>query len=245
MGAASRSLCSARGDTLPAVSFVAVAPEHPLIASLGPEAQRRAAEVAAAANSPAKNVRIGTTAANMSGASLGVSVLCPLTGARVPLYVAAYVLSDYGTGAIMGVPAHDERDAAFAVTHGIAQRPPIAESLLGPAAIAHTVARLQAGQCGEAAVQYRLRDWLVSRQRYWGAPIPMAHCDSCGVVPLPAHELPLRLPLVQVTGRGPSALAAATEWVGVGVRAATHGTIRGTMDTFVDSAWYFLRLAAR
>ena len=158
----------------------------------------------------------------------------PITGAAIPVYEADYVVEAYGTGAVMGVPAHDERDRRFAEEHDI----PTSEAELLEPAVAASV--------GSPATRYRLRDWLISRQRYWGPPIPIVHCPDCGAVPVPEDELPVLLPEVddfRPTGTGRSPLAAAHDWVDTSCPRCGGPGRRETevSDTFVDSAWYFLR----
>ncbi|MGH9186960.1 MAG: class I tRNA ligase family protein, partial [Acidimicrobiales bacterium] len=160
----------------------------------------------------------------------GASARHPVTGLALPVMAADYVLGEYGTGAVMGVPAHDERDAAFASAHGL----PIID------------APLRDHQQGRPAVRYRLHDWLISRQRYWGPPIPIVHCPSCGVVPVPEDDLPVLLPEVEdfrPTGTGRSPLASVESWVRTACPACGGPAERETdvSDTFLDSAWYFLR----
>ena len=193
----------------------------------------------------------------------------PVNGDRIPVYAADYVLADYGTGAIMAVPAHDQRDWDFATAYHLpiitVVQPPAdfedgaAYSGDGPAinsgfldglrkadAIERMVTWLEEKDLGTGAINYRLRDWLISRQRYWGTPIPIVHCPSCGEVPVPDDQLPVELPPtdgLDLSPKGQSPLAAAEEWVNVPCPrcggAATRDT--DTMDTFVDSSWYFLR----
>ena len=158
----------------------------------------------------------------------------PLTGEQIPVYEADYVLQAYGTGAVMGVPAHDERDRRYAEDHGI----PISDAPLLDAAAAAKV--------GRSSVRCRLRDWLISRQRYWGPPIPIVHCHECGPVPVPDDQLPVLLPRVEdfrPTGTGQSPLATAHDWVVTSCPKCGEPARRETdvSDTFVDSAWYFLR----
>jgi leucyl-tRNA synthetase len=158
----------------------------------------------------------------------------PITGAPIPVHEADYVVEAYGTGAVMGVPAHDDRDRRFAAEHGIAVSN---VPLLDPEGAATT---------GRPAVRYRLRDWLISRQRYWGPPIPVVHCPACGPVAVPEDQLPVLLPEVEdfrPTGTGESPLAAAHDWVHTTCPACGDPAERETdvSDTFVDSAWYFLR----
>ncbi|HEX4905004.1 MAG TPA: leucine--tRNA ligase [Acidimicrobiales bacterium] len=154
----------------------------------------------------------------------------PLTGAPVPVLEADYVVESYGTGAVMGVPAHDARDARFAAANGL----PVSDAPLGD------------GDVGRPATRYRLRDWLISRQRYWGPPIPIVHCDGCGAQAVPENQLPVVLPDVddfRPTGTGRSPLATAPGWAATTCPACGGPATRETdvSDTFVDSAWYFLR----
>ena len=201
------------------------------------------------------------------GIDLGTVAIHPLTGAQVPVWAAPYVLGSYGTGAIMAVPAHDERDWKFARAHDL----PIVEVIKGgnvdEAAYSgvgdmvnsgdldgtgsveggmQIVKRLEKAGAGAPTVQYKLRDWLISRQRYWGPPIPIIYCKKCGIVPVPEEDLPVLLPEVddvRPTGTGKSPLAAAEEWVNVDCPECGGPAERETdvSDTFLDSAWYFLR----
>src|SRR3954469_10400434 len=183
------------------------------------------------------------------------------------MYVAEYVLMEYGTGAIMAVPGHDERDFAFAQTFGLPIRRVVSDPdggdlpYTGDGPIVHShpdfnglhnrealhriVDWLDREGKGHASINYRLRDWLVSRQRYWGCPIPIIHCPACGMVPVPEDDLPVVLPDIRdYAPRGRSPLAAAADWVRVRCPSCGHGDARretDTMDTFVDSSWYFLR----
>ena len=158
----------------------------------------------------------------------------PITGAPVPVLEADYVIESYGTGAVMGVPAHDERDRRFAAAHGL----PVSDVALLDNTLIEKV--------GRATVRYRLRDWLISRQRYWGPPIPIVHCSECGPVPVPDNELPVLLPILEdfrPTGLGVSPLATDDEFVKTQCPSCNGPARRETdvSDTFVDSAWYFLR----
>ncbi len=258
-----------RPDTLGGVSYVVLAPEHPLVAALTAPAQQET--VAAFVAEVSRESERDRTAEDRPkrGVPLGREVINPLTGERVPLWIADYVLAEYGTGAVMGVPAHDVRDFAFAQQYGLPVRAVIVpkngaapagaytepgvmvnsgdlDGLDSLAAKAEVVRRAEAGGWGQGRVQYRLRDWLISRQRYWGCPIPMVHCPQCGVVPVPTDQLPVVLPAnVEFTGRGPSPLATLREWVEVPCPACGTPARRetDTMDTFIDSSWYFLRFA--
>jgi leucyl-tRNA synthetase len=202
---------------------------------------------------------------------LGRHAINPVNGERIPVWAADYVLPDYGTGAIMAVPAHDQRDLDFARTFGLAVRVVVDTGQPDPAqtgiattgdgtlvnsgpidglskadAIAAITAILEEKGLGKAAVSYRLRDWLVSRQRFWGTPIPIVHCPSCGEVPVPDDQLPVALPDLRgqdLVPRGVSPLAAADDWVNVPCPSCGEPAKRDTdtMDTFVDSSWYMFR----
>ena len=192
----------------------------------------------------------------------------PVNGERIPIYAADYVLADYGTGAIMAVPAHDQRDWDFATAFGLpivtVVQPPadwegeayagdgaavnsgFLDGLRKAEAIERTIAWLEENGLGTGAVNYRLRDWLISRQRYWGTPFPIIHCPSCGEVPVPEDQLPVVLPPTEgldLAPKGTSPLAGATDWVNVACPSCGGPAKRDTdtMDTFVDSSWYFLR----
>ncbi|MGH3131986.1 MAG: class I tRNA ligase family protein, partial [Gaiellaceae bacterium] len=205
------------------------------------------------------------------GVFTGRTITNPATREQIPIWVADYVLMEYGTGAIMAVPAHDERDFAFAQRYGLPVRTVVApadgEEAEPGAFVAHSederlvnsgefsglpapegkrtiVAWLERVGKGRATIGYRLRDWLLSRQRYWGCPIPIVHCDECGTVPVPEEQLPVLLPEVEdYLPRGRSPLAAAEDWVRVDCPSCGREARRetDTMDTFVDSSWYFLR----
>ncbi|MDJ0663006.1 MAG: class I tRNA ligase family protein [Acidimicrobiia bacterium] len=156
----------------------------------------------------------------------------PTSGAPIPVVVTDYVVESYGTGAVMGVPAHDDRDARFAAEHGL----PVSDApLLDP---------VDAAAVGRPSVRYRMHDWLISRQRYWGPPIPIIHCESCGAVPVPEEDLPVVLPdLDDIRPTGDSPLAECTDWVQTTCPSCGGPASRDSdvSDTFVDSAWYFLR----
>jgi leucyl-tRNA synthetase len=254
-----------RPDTLFGATFFVMAPEHPDVLRLAQgtafEAQVRdyinhalteTSEERSSAERPKTGVPLGRTVTN------------PVNGEQIPMYVADYVLMEYGTGAIMAVPAHDERDHAFAVAHDLPIRRVIegGEGLPytgdGPLVSSHPdfdgvhnrealsaiVAWLDREGKGHASVNYRLRDWLISRQRYWGCPIPVVYCESCGMVSVPEADLPVELPDIEdYAPQGRSPLAAAEEWVNTTCPACQGPARRetDTMDTFVDSSWYFLR----
>ena len=263
-----------RPDTLFGVTFLALAPEHPLVGRI--VTADYAAEVAAyveAAGGLSEIDRLATDR-EKSGVFTGAYATHPLSGTPVPIWVADYVLAGYGTGAIMGVPGHDARDFDFArrydlpVIEVVSQEPPATKghepsiftdegTLInsGPfdgqpsaEAGAAIAALLAARQQGGPRVTYRLRDWLISRQRYWGAPIPIIHCPACGAVPVPEADLPVLLPDIDdfsPPGDGRSPLARAEAWVNVPCpqcgRPARRET--DTMDGFACSSWYFLRFA--
>ncbi|MEO7197323.1 MAG: leucine--tRNA ligase, partial [Solirubrobacterales bacterium] len=262
-----------RPDTLFGATFFVLAPEHPDLERMvegTPNAEEVRSYVAAAARST--GMERGDEDREKTGVRLERTVTNPVNGETIPVFVADYVLMEYGTGAIMAVPAHDARDFQFARKFGLEVRQVVApgdgsdvpadeafvsqsadvrmvnsgelDDLTPAEAKERILERLGAEGRGEPAVNYRLRDWLLSRQRYWGCPIPIVHCPACGAVPVPDDQLPVELPEVDdYRPKGKSPLAAATDWVeteclscGGPVRCETD-----TMDTFVDSSWYFLR----
>ena len=177
-----------------------------------------------------------------TGVDAGVDAVNPLSGESIPVWIADYVLGSYGTGAIMAVPAHDERDREFATQFGL----PISDAALRDADM--IVAELEKLNAGRPETTYKLRDWVISRQRYWGVPIPMVHCKVCGYVPVPDEDLPVKLPPLEdfkPTDDGRSPLARATEWLSTACPQCGDPAQRetDTMDTFVDSSWYFMRYA--
>ncbi|MBN0041201.1 leucine--tRNA ligase [Cellulosimicrobium cellulans] len=232
-----------RPDTLPGATFVAVAPDGPLAAALcAPEHADALARHREAALASGEIERTNAQRPS-AGTFLGAWVRHPGTGERLPVWAADHVLPRYGTGAVMGVPAHDDRDARFAAAHGL----PTGSGETWPG-VEEAITRLEADGAGERATSYRLRDWLVSRQRYWGAPVPVVHCPGCGVVPVPDDELPVRLPDLAgddllPRGRSPLASPAADAWRCVPCPRCGAASERDpdTLDTFVDSSWYFLR----
>ncbi|MFL6068422.1 MAG: leucine--tRNA ligase [Gaiellaceae bacterium] len=243
-----------RPDTLFGATFFVLAPEHPLIPELvaGTEREQQVLDYArhAAARSTADR-----EANEKDGVFTGRHVVNPVNGERIPLWVAAYVLVEYGTGAIMAVPAHDQRDADFAqrfelpVVEVVDENERLVDSAQFsglPAADAKRaiVEWLAESGRGRATVSFRLRDWLLSRQRYWGPPIPIVYCESCGIVPVPDADLPVLLPEIDdYLPKGRSPLAAAEDWVRTACPSCGGEARRetDTMDTFVDSSWYFLR----
>jgi len=259
-----------RPDTLFGATFFVLAPEHPLLPKLV-EGTSHEQEVSDYVRQAGARSAVERMTKEKDGVSTGRFVINPANDARIPVWVADYVLMEYGTGSIMAVPAHDERDHAFALRYNL----PI-ETVVVPADgdlpeegafAAHTenevlansaqfsgmpaaeakraiVEWLGARNTARFAVGYRLRDWLLSRQRYWGCPIPIVHCDDCGVVPLPDEQLPVLLPEIEdYLPKGRSPLAAAEDWVRVACPRCGGRARRetDTMDTFVDSSWYFMR----
>jgi leucyl-tRNA synthetase len=269
-----------RPDTLFGATFFVMAPEHPDVFALAAGTEHEQAVHAYVNHAlTEKTEERGAADKPKTGVPLGRTVRNPVTGGQIPMYVADYVLMEYGTGAIMAVPAHDERDFAFAKAFDLPIRrvvapkdPEDAEDSdgappLDAAFVSHTadevlvnsgaftgmnavagkeaiIAWLDREGIGHASVNFRLRDWLVSRQRYWGCPIPIVYCDRCGMVPVPEEQLPVELPDVEdYTPKGRSPLAAAEDWVKTRCPRCRRDARRetDTMDTFVDSSWYFLR----
>jgi leucyl-tRNA synthetase len=262
-----------RPDTLFGATFFVLAPEHPELERLvaGSDAEQPVREYVNRVARESVEDR-GDEDREKTGVPLGRHVVNPVNGERIPMFVADYVLMEYGTGAIMAVPGHDTRDYEFAQAFGLPVRRVIegedpdaardADGLPYPGdgamvgsgprfngkgnreAYAEIVEWLAAEGRGKPAVNYRLRDWLVSRQRYWGAPIPIVYCEACGAVPVPDDQLPVELPEVDdYAPQGRSPLAAAEDWV-VADCPRCGGDARretDTMDTFVDSSWYFIR----
>jgi leucyl-tRNA synthetase len=265
-----------RPDTLYGATFFVVAADAPLALELCAPERREALEAYREDVRKLSDIDRQSTDREKTGVDLGVTALNPVTGEQIPVYAADYVLADYGTGAIMAVPAHDQRDLDFARAFGLPVRVVVDTGDADPAetgvatagdgvlvnsgpydglrkdeAIARIVADLEQKGGGTGAVNYRLRDWLLSRQRFWGTPIPIVHChgvdgNGCGEVPVPDDQLPVQLPDLRgaaLKPAGTSPLGAATDWVNTTCPscggAATRDT--DTMDTFVDSSWYYLR----
>ena len=239
-----------RPDTLFGATFFVVAPEHPLVERIGNDEVREYAKRTAARRGEARAAEEVKT-----GLFTGQYVTNPVNGERLPVYVADYVLMEYGTGAIMAVPAHDERDREFAEEFDLPIREVIDEDgvlvdsgeftgLPADDGSRRIVEWLAEQGKGQPAVSYRLRDWSFSRQRYWGCPIPVVHCEDCGIVPVPEDELPVLLPEVDdYRPKGVPPLASNEEWVNVPCPRCGKPARReaDTMDTFVDSSWYYLR----
>ena len=255
-----------RADTLLGVTYVVLAPEHSLVEQITTEKQRQA--VQAYQEQVAKQSeleRISST--EKTGVFTGAYAVHPITGAQLPIWIADHVLSTYGTGAVMAVPGHDTRDFEFAQKFDLPIKRVIAgaegaddelpftamgtlvnsgefDGLTSEAAQKQIVEYLQAKGSGNFHTNYRLRDWLVSRQRYWGAPIPIVYCPECGIVPVPESDLPVRLPYdVEFTPDGKSPLSKAEEFLHTTCPQCGGPAQReaDTLDTFVCSSWYFLR----
>ena len=262
-----------RPDTLFGATFFVLAPEHPELERLvaGTDAEGAVREYVDAAMRAGIEER-GAEDREKTGVPLGRTVTNPVNGEQIPMFVADYVLMEYGTGAIMAVPAHDQRDFEFAKAFDLEIRPVVEpedpedapkdaayvehsdderlvnsgefSGMPAPEAIEKITTWLQAEGLGHHAVNYRLRDWLVSRQRYWGCPIPVVYCEKCGIVPVPDEDLPILLPEVEeYAPKGKSPLAAVEDWVATECPKCGGAARRetDTMDTFVDSSWYFLR----
>ena len=263
-----------RPDTLFGATFMVVAADSDLAAEL---ASMSTPEVRVAFQAYLEEVKKSNdierlaTDRKKTGIQLDVHAINPMNGERLPIWVSDYVLADYGTGAIMAVPAHDDRDYEFAkqfelpirqvVDTGEGDPSVIGFATVGPgtlvnsgelngldkaAAIAKAIELLAAKGRGKAAKNFRLRDWLISRQRYWGTPFPIIHCEACGEVPVPQNELPVELPSAEgldLKPKGTSPLGGASDWVNVKCPKCGIDAKRDTdtMDTFVDSSWYFLR----
>jgi leucyl-tRNA synthetase len=260
-----------RPDTLYGATYMVLAPEHPLVDAVTTD-ERRAAVTAYVQEARRKSDRQRTELQKeKTGVFTGARAVNPMGGREVPIWIADYVLMSYGTGAIMSVPAHDQRDFDFATRHGLpivpvvrpadGAPPPDDRAYTGPGvnvdsgpfdglpterAIPAFVARLEEEGTGRGRVRYKLRDWLFSRQRYWGEPIPVVHCERCGVVPVDDADLPVRLPDVkrfEPTGTGESPLAAITEWVRTPCPRCEADADRetNTMPQWAGSCWYYLR----
>jgi leucyl-tRNA synthetase len=266
------SVFTTRPDTLHGATFFVVAPEAPLAAEICTPERRVEFEAYLEQTKQATEIERQSTDRPKTGVFLGVHAVNPANGERIPVWAADYVLADYGTGAVMAVPAHDQRDLDFArqfdlpvrmvVDTGAPDPAQTGEATAGDgtyvnsgaldgltdkvAGVAAMVDRLSAEGVGESAITFRLRDWLLSRQRYWGCPIPIIHCADCGEVPVPDDQLPVELPYLTgaaLAPKGTSPLAAATDWVEVDCPTCGGPAKRDTdtMDTFVDSSWYFFR----
>src|SRR6478735_2664167 len=261
-----------RPDTLYGATFMVVAADAKLAQEICAPDRREALDAYVAEVRKASDIDRLASDRPKTGIDLGVTATNPATGEDIAVWAADYVLADYGTGAIMAVPAHDQRDLDFAKEFGLPVRRVVDTGEDNPeetyvatsgdgtyvnsgdldgltdkaTGISRIIASLEDDGTGRGTVNYRLRDWLLSRQRYWGAPIPIIHCEQCGEVPVPYEQLPVELPDLRgsdLKPKGVSPLAAAEEWVDVDCPSCGGRAKRDsdTMDTFVDSSWYFLR----
>ena len=260
-----------RIDTIYGATFVLLAPEHAMVDRFATESGDPAFRERVAGFRALDRAARRDGSIEKEGFDTGRTAINPFTGKEVPIWVANFVLAEYGTGAIMAVPAHDQRDFEFARKYQLPIRVVVqagnetvnVETMTGastnygrvvdsgeysgqeaPAVITRMIADAEKRGAGIGEVQYRLKDWGISRQRYWGTPIPVVHCEKDGVVPVPYTDLPVQLPKITTfTGRGDSPLAQVPEWVNVTCPTCGGPARRetDTMDTFVDSSWYFLR----
>ena len=264
-----------RQDTIFGATYVVLAPEHPLVTKLtqGTPKEKEVAEFVKKVSLESKADRVAD-GLKKQGIFTGLYAINPVNSERIPVWIADYVLMEYGTGAIMAVPTHDQRDFLFAKEHNLPmkiviqdpQRPDISasdlkEAYVGEGTLVNSgsfnginnveslpkiAAWMEKEKIGKGTTHWRLRDWLISRQRYWGTPIPVIYCESCGIVPVPEKDLPVVLPEnIKITGEGGSPLAKSEKFVNVKCpkcgKAARRET--DTMATFFDSSWYFLRYA--
>ena len=266
-----------RPDTLWGATFMVLSPEHPLIESLTTPEQSSAVQAYRQAAANLSTIDRTAEGREKTGVWTGSYAINPVNQQKIPIWTADYVMMDYGTGAIMAVPAHDQRDFEFArkfdlpikvvvQPEGSAQSGETMEAAYahsgvmvesGPLdgitsgkgkgeSVEQAIAHLEKQNIGKGTTNYRLRDWLVSRQRYWGAPIPIVHCPNCGTVPVPESDLPVELPTnVEFSGKNVASLAKFDDWVNVSCPQCQADAKRetDTMDTFLDSSWYFLRYA--
>ena len=256
-----------RVDTLCGVSYVVLAPENPLVDEIVSAEQKEAVENYKEEAKKQSDIERQSISREKTGVFTGAYAIHPLTGKEVPIWVGDYVLATYGTGAVMAVPAHDERDFAFAekfnlpinrvieakdgsetnlpfCEHGILVNSGEFDGLTTAEAKEKIVEKLSSIGLGEKKVNFRLRDWLVSRQRYWGAPIPVVYCEECGIVPVPESQLPVELPYdVEFAPDGKSPLAKSEAFVNTTCPHCGKPAKRetDTLDTFVCSSWYYLR----
>jgi leucyl-tRNA synthetase len=254
-----------RVDTLNGVTYVVLAPESPLVDLVAKDEYKSEVENYKVEAAKQSEIERQSVTKEKTGVFTGSYAINPITKKEVPIWISDYVLSTYGTGAVMAVPAHDERDFAFATKFNL----PITRVIEGGDELPFTgygplvnsgefdglkankakeaiVSKLKSEELGDWKVNYRLRDWLVSRQRYWGAPIPIVHCEKCGTVPVPEDQLPIKLPYdVEFTPDGKSPLAKCDDFVNTTCPHCGGPAKRevDTLDTFVCSSWYYLRYA--
>ncbi|MBI2824996.1 MAG: leucine--tRNA ligase [Planctomycetia bacterium] len=258
-----------RPDTIFGATFMVVAPEHPLVAKITTPDRKVEVDAYVAKARQATEIERTTEGADKTGVFTGAYARNVLSGERIPIWIADYVLATYGTGAIMAVPAHDDRDFAFAKKYGLEIREVISsdgkehallnEPYLGEGVMVRsgsfTGTRSEEGKkkvteeaarraIGTPSVTYRLRDWLISRQRYWGTPIPVVYCEKCGIVPVPIDQLPVVLPRdIQFTGTGGNPLEKSEAFTRTACPSCAGPARRetDTLDTFIDSSWYMYR----
>ena len=266
-GGESFTVFTTRADTLYGCTYAVLAPEHPLTLKITTDSQKKAVEDYIDYAAKASEIDRLSTAREKTGVFTGAYATNPINGRRIPIYVADYVLATYGTGAVMAVPAHDERDFEFAqkyelpierviaaaggeddslpyVEYGVMVDSEEFSGLPVEEGKKAVLEKLKAMGKGDFKINYRLRDWLISRQRYWGAPIPVVYCDECGEVPVPESELPVTLPYdVDFNPDGTSPLLKAQDFINTTCPKCGGKAVRDadTMDTFVCSSWYFLR----
>ena len=255
-----------RADTLFGVSFVVLAPEHALVDVITTPEHRAEVDAYRKKAAAQSDIERQSTAREKTGVFTGAYCINPINGEKVPVWIADYCLATYGTGAVMGVAAHDERDYVFCLKHGLNVREVVAPksgehtlpyteygvminsgkfdgmtSDKGKVAVVEELEKLGKGR---KKINYRLRDWSVSRQRYWGAPIPIIHCEHCGAVPVPEKDLPVKLPYdVNFTPDGKSPLSSHEGYMNCTCPVCGRPARRDpdTLDTFVCSSWYYLR----
>jgi leucyl-tRNA synthetase len=266
-----------RADTLYGATYMVLSPEHPLVARISAAAQLAAVEAYVEAAARKSDLERTDLAKDKSGVFTGAFAINPLNGEKLPIWISDYVLISYGTGAIMAVPAHDDRDWEFAKKFGLpiiqvvaskkqfesgadfSKEPAICDiedgysvnsgeftGMATEEAKLRIIEKIERGKIGKRAVNYKLRDWVFSRQRYWGEPIPLVHCEKCGIVPVPESELPLLLPETKSfapSGAGESPLATIPEWVNTTCPRCGGAARRetNTMPQWAGSCWYYLR----
>ncbi|WP_304209599.1 leucine--tRNA ligase [Helicobacter canis] len=262
-GIESLEIFTTRPDTIFGITYCAIAPEHPLAKAMFDHLSAQQQEqIIAMQNTSARD----RASAQKQGVDLGIKAIHPITGDLLPIWVANFVLMDYGSGAVMSVPAHDERDFAFATMYdlpikqalqtqaplpcsddGVMLDSSVFKGLSGDEARQAVIKHFEGNELGSGVVNYRLRDWGVSRQRYWGAPIPIVHCESCGAVPERLENLPITLPDdVLITGEGNPLASHAGFMQAICPKCGKQARRESdTMDTFVESSWYFLRYATQ
>ncbi len=220
-----------RADTIYGVTYLVLAPEHKIISIITTKQQKAAVEAYIAASMRKSNIERMMSVKEKTGVFTGSYARNPANNEPIPVWISDFILADYGTGAIMAVPAHDSRDRDFAIRFGLPEKQVISSC---------------DGIYTKSVVNYKLRDWIFSRQRYWGEPIPIIHCDKCGEVPVPEKDLPVRLPYVEKyepSGTGQSPLALMNDWINTNCPACGGAAKRetDTMPQWAGSSWYFLR----